>query len=365
VRCFVTQRMSQTAARLLPQGPSVGRVIHRTVANAHGRTSLGNAVTMTTQLGYPHWRDQFVLSREERALERHSEMVRDIRRGALVPVTRGVYRHTTAVTRDEHRAAEDAALARVRAAHLVAAEPPVFAALSAAAIWGLPVIGPWPERVQTASAQANGGRSNVHVTRSIVGHPVRCVTVDGLSVTTLARTVIDVGRTSSFETAVVIADAALRGAAGGAHGARRRAVSITALWAELARLGSAPGVAKCGRVLSFANAKAASPGESLSRVTMLKLGLSEPILQHDFFDREGRMAVDFWWPDFRVIGEFDGAGKYLREEFSGGKSTAELLLDEKAREDRLRALDTTVVRWGWAQASSRSKLWERLGRRLG
>jgi len=98
---------------------------------------------------------------------------------------------------------------------------------------------------------------------------------------------------------------------------------------------------------------------------MLTLGLPRPILQHDFFDKHGRMTVDFWWPEFRLIGEFDGAAKYLREEYSGEKSIAERLLDEKAREDRLRALDTTVVRWGWAEASSRSKLWERLGSRLG
>jgi len=320
---------------------------------------------MAAPLDYPRWRDQFVLSREARALERHSELVQNIRRGVLVPVTRGVYRHSSAVTRDDHFAAEDSALARVRAAHLVAAEPPVFASLSAAAIWGLPVIGPWPERGQTASAQANGGRSNVHVTRSFVGHPVRWVTVDGLRVTTLARTVIDIGRTSSLETAVAVADAALRGTVGGVHGTRRRPVSISTLWAELARLGSAPGVAKCRRVLSFADANAASPGESLSRVTMLTLGLPRPILQHDFFDKHGRMTVDFWWPEFRLIGEFDGAAKYLREEYSGEKSIAERLLDEKAREDRLRALDTTVVRWGWAEASSRSKLWERLGSRLG
>ncbi len=319
---------------------------------------------MTAELGYPRWREQFVLSREERALGRHSDMVRDIRRGALVPVVRGAYRRAADVTTDPQRLADDAALAHVRAIHLVAAEPPVFAGLSAAAIWGLPVVGAWPERAQVATATARGGRSNVHVSRSIVGHPVRHVTIGGLRVTGLARTVVDIGRTCTLETAVVAADAALRGSDEQSHGVARRPVPIAVLWSELGRLASAPGVAKCRRVLALANELSASPGESLSRVTMIRLGLPHPVLQHNFTDQHGTMTVDFWWPAARVIGEFDGVAKYVRDEYAGSKSVAEVVLAEKAREDRLRALNTTVVRWGWAEAASRARLWDRLGSKL-
>ena len=76
------------------------------------------------------------------------------------------------------------------------------------------------------------------------------------------------------------------------------------------------------------------------------------------------MTVDFWWPATRVIGEFDGVAKYVRDEYAGSKSVAEVVLAEKTREDRLRALNTTVVRWGWAEAASRARLWDRLGSKL-
>ena len=55
-----------------------------------------------------------------------------------------------------------------------------------------------------------------------------------------------------------------------------------------------------------------------------------------------------------MIGEFDGFGKYLREEFAAGRTVAEIVLDEKRRENRLRALGPRVARWGWEEARDRS-----------
>jgi len=67
--------------------------------------------------------------------------------------------------------------------------------------------------------------------------------------------------------------------------------------------------------------------------------MPEPELQHEFYDSDGFIGrVDMWWPDFKVIGEADGLGKY------------DDILDlraEKIREDRLRRLGLTVVRWTW------------------
>jgi hypothetical protein len=66
--------------------------------------------------------------------------------------------------------------------------------------------------------------------------------------------------------------------------------------------------------------------------------------------RVGTWPGDFWWPETGLVGEFDGRGKYLRDEFTRGRTTAEVVLDEKRRENRLRALGLTVVRWEWADA---------------
>ena len=42
--------------------------------------------------------------------------------------------------------------------------------------------------------------------------------------------------------------------------------------------------------------------------------------------------------------------KYVREEYARGRSVADVVLAEKKRENRLRALGLTVVRWDWDDA---------------
>jgi hypothetical protein len=83
------------------------------------------------------------------------------------------------------------------------------------------------------------------------------------------------------------------------------------------------------------------------------LGLPVPILQQAFYDAAGLIGyVDFWWPEFGLIGEFDGNGKYLRDELLDGRTTSEIIMEEKRRENRLRALGPRVTRWGWDTAVS-------------
>jgi len=60
--------------------------------------------------------------------------------------------------------------------------------------------------------------------------------------------------------------------------------------------------------------------------------------------------VDFFWRGINRVGEFDGLGKYLKEEFTKGRTTAEVVMAEKRREDRVRACGPTVSRWDWPMA---------------
>ncbi|MDQ4137680.1 MAG: hypothetical protein M3116_02380 [Actinomycetota bacterium] len=116
-------------------------------------------------------------------------------------------------------------------------------------------------------------------------------------------------------------------------------------------------------MLELADGASGSPGESVSRVAMHLQGLPMPLLQHEFRDRRGRIGyVDFWWPEFDLIGEFDGLGKYTRDDMLSGRSPAEAVIAEKVREDRLRALGPRVVRWGWECAISPPRLAEVLRR---
>jgi hypothetical protein len=85
---------------------------------------------------------------------------------------------------------------------------------------------------------------------------------------------------------------------------------------------------------------------------MYEGGFPKPELQRSFSDARGRIGyVDFAWPDFRIIGEADGDAKYLDAALRGRRTAERVVLDEKIREDRLRALGWTVVRWRWPAAA--------------
>lgn len=94
---------------------------------------------------------------------------------------------------------------------------------------------------------------------------------------------------------------------------------------------------------------------------MLRIGAPMPMLQHEFFDAMGSIGfVDFWWPECTVVGEFDGRGKYRRDEYTGGRPIEEIVFAEKERENRLRALGLGVVRWDWPVAMDLRALERRL-----
>ena len=97
--------------------------------------------------------------------------------------------------------------------------------------------------------------------------------------------------------------------------------------------------------IPLARCGAQTPLESLSRLRLLRQGLPEPELQQAFHDSAGLIGyVDMYWPELRVIGEADGAVKYTGRE---------VLVAEKLREDRLRALGLSVVRWDWNEIFTR------------
>ncbi|MEZ2372246.1 hypothetical protein [Arthrobacter sp. RCC_34] len=110
-------------------------------------------------------------------------------------------------------------------------------------------------------------------------------------------------------------------------------------------------------ILDFADGNAMLPGESLSRVMMHRLGFPRPVLQQEFRDRAGLIGyTDFWWKPWRVVGEFDGTAKYLKPEYLAGRTPSDVVVAEKRREDRLRRLGLTVVRWTWADLTSPGSL---------
>jgi hypothetical protein len=300
------------------------------------------------------WLDEFVQSATAVRAGTSSAFYRAIRRGQFVPLAPGVYLPAHVWERLD----VDARFrARIRAAALADGRDPVFCHLSAAAMWRLPMVATWPDRLEVVRHPSGGGRSrSAYVARS-TRQAYTCVTVDRVRVTHLARTVADVGRTALLGTAVSMADAAL---AGRGLALDAPPISLEDLRSELLN-GPRSGSARLRCVLELADGRSGSPGESVSRVAMHLLSLPRPVLQHEFRDRRGFIGiVDFWWPEFSLIGEFDGHGKYTREDMLEGRTPAEAVLAEKKREDRLRALGPTVVRWDWSDAISPPRLERKL-----
>ncbi|MFF0345621.1 type IV toxin-antitoxin system AbiEi family antitoxin domain-containing protein [Kribbella sp. NPDC004875] len=165
-------------------------------------------------------------------------------------------------------------------------------------------------------------------------------TVEGLAVTTVARAVFETACTTSFEAAVVAFDAALRD-----HPIRadevRRLFDVTQYW---------PGSATARAALNFSDARSESVGESRLRVLMADLGLPAPELQVVFRDGRGIVArVDFFFREFNTVVEFDGQLKYA-------DAPSEVVMREKIREDRLRALALQVVRAYWTDFNNPERL---------
>lgn len=273
-------------------------------------------------------------------------------------MSRGVYldSHTwTTMDRHERYRARIAAVTTRLGADTVASHA------SAAALWRLPWLGTWPTKVHVVAEHSAGGRSDAEVFRHTTGIPGSHELVDGIRVTHLARTIADVARTVDFGTAVTIADAALRRSQHPLGSIPHSAPSRDDLLEQLAGLPLHQGVVKARRAIVFADGRADRPGESMSRVSIHRARLEAPQLQERMRGRSGRVwTVDFWWPRFNVIGEFDGKWKYTDPEFMAGRSGQQVLLDEKDREDDLRAANHGFVRWDWPIAVSSTALRARL-----
>ncbi|MBA8793206.1 putative transcriptional regulator of viral defense system [Friedmanniella endophytica] len=209
---------------------------------------------------------------------------------------------------------------------------------SAAVLHGLPFWNGDLDRVHLTRSRSHGGRRR---TRQHV-HPTpwraeEIVLLDGVPVTTAARTVIDLARHTDLRRGVAVADAAL------AKGVRADELEEVLGWSR-----RRPGMRTARHAVRLADGRSESVGESVSRVVLHQLGVPPTDLQYEVIDTDGLTVgrADFCWEDHRTLGEFDGRIKYdgLVPE---GRSAREVIYAEKRREDALRSLGWEVVRWSW------------------
>lgn len=260
---------------------------------------------------------------------------------------------------------ESAHLAHVLAVARESRGNAVISHLSAAVLWGLPVYRSSMPRVQMIVPPSARISSGPDVLRHIASlEPDDVVIRQGIRCTSLRRTVFDVLRTVSREAAVVCADAAermtiLRGREWDldARDAWRRSLS-----ALIGAASGTRGIRQARYVAEFADGRAQLPGESVSRLQLVRLGFATPDLQVPVrAPSGGDYFVDFALRDVRAFGEFDGMSKYTEESMRRGLALDAVLLEEKKREDWIRGVTQwRLARWGDEHCLSPERLAARL-----
>lgn len=254
-----------------------------------------------------------------------------VSRGTLMPLRRATYARTDLASKVLDRPGGNRAL-RIAAA-LAAAGPGVVASHhDAAHMYRLDLLEPPPDAVSltmppalTARRSARPG-INLHYASLPPSH---IALRDKVPVTTVPRTVLDLGRTLPFRAGVVTADSALF------RGWTTKADLLSAIDA----MAHWPGVDRARQVVDFADAKAESPFESIARVAFYDWGLPAPELQVVVgADGEVIARVDFYWRQHATIAEADGALKYANPDRAR---------QQLERDARLRTAGFEVVHFTW------------------
>lgn len=233
---------------------------------------------------------------------------------------------------------------------------------SALALYGLslPHFGGQWDRLPVRMTAMRGERVNnsrQRVSRRALPDAHRAATPWGPA-TTPARTAVDLARELPFPLGLVVADEACarallfassstadlsvtRGAAPGFRAAladQGDAARLLLLSTE-AEAPWRPGGPRVRQVADWVDPAAESPGESVSRAHLVAAGLPRPRVGLPVTGDDGRRYyADLAWPQFGVLGEVDGYGKYRADAWDTFRR-------EKHREDSLRAVGWTVVRW--------------------
>ncbi|MBM9466464.1 hypothetical protein [Nakamurella leprariae] len=281
-----------------------------------------------------------------------AELSRRVRSGELVRLAGGVFR--TVAETDPIADYRDRVVARA-----LKAPTGVVSHASAAALHGLPLGRSELGAVHLTVPPHWGGRR----TSAFVRHAAQLddgdvIGTDGLRITSVARTLVDLARSTRREAVVMAAD----------HALRDRLTTPAEVLAVLHRGRVRPGTPSARRALAAVDGRSESPGESRLRLMLSPPGWPVPELQTEIRSAAGVFLgrVDLAYVDVATLVEFDGHSKYR----VGDRWDSTVLVREKEREDALRSAGFTVVRFVWKELSHPDlvlarveEAWER-GRRM-
>ncbi|MGQ0623840.1 MAG: hypothetical protein ACT4PP_04180 [Sporichthyaceae bacterium] len=277
-----------------------------------------------------------------RAGVRRRELVR-LRRAVLVTAgDRAVAARSAATLHAQDVAAVMLALRRSRV---------VAAGASAARIYDLEFMPPAPPDdivLLSDDATVSGTHRDGYYLRRAPLPAEHLAHRHGVPITTAARTLLDLTSTMDLAAGVALVESAYH----------LKCVGRPELLAMLEQADGRPGVTRARASFYFAAPGAESVLESVSRVTMHQIGVPAPLTQVTLIEERPQIRADFYWPQYRLVGEADGMTKYLGG--AGGARTLDVVRAERQREQRLRDAGYDIVRWDWSTAQSPSLLAARL-----
>lgn len=229
---------------------------------------------------------------------------------------------------------------------------------SAAVLHGLTLHRPDLRRVHVTVLGGASGRSK----QDLVYHQGRLtddevVTRDGIAVVGPVRAALESASLTDVEGGMVVLDSLLF----------NEEVDLRELWAAYDRMQRWPGTLRLQASVRLARPGAQTIGETRVRHLCWWARVPEPELQHEVRDQEGNLVgiSDFWWPEQKLLGEFDGAvkyGRYLRP----GEGPGDAVFREKRREDQMReAAEARMIRFIWSDLDNKRPTALRLRRALG
>jgi hypothetical protein len=260
------------------------------------------------------------------------------RRRLIIRLRHGMY-----VSAEVYDALDDSAKHLLHARAVVAMQrgPVALTGPSAAALHGFALYGQDLTTVHILRLDRGSSRRRASANHHIVLQDIEgeLGSYDGITAITPARAVWEVACRSPFDSGVVTADSAL-------HQQPKLIDEIQELQQRFAHF---PGSRQGRMTIGFADGRVESPGESITRVQCHRFGIPKPELQHRVLDTNGRLVgvTDFYWEDYRHLGEFDGKIKYQRL-LRVGETAADCVFREKRREDDLRAGLYGMSRFTWS-----------------
>lgn len=252
-----------------------------------------------------------------------------LRAGDWVTVRRGMLAAAEVVDQPRRRL-----VAETAAAWLALGRRPVASHAAAAVLHDLlPADEPTVE-LTADPRELRWRRGNGFLLHAATLPPHHTAEVAGLPVTSVARTVVDLGRSLPFERAVALADDALH----------RRLVDREELERVLRDCAVWPRIRRAALAVAASDGSAESPLETVCRLVFARHGLPAPECQALVVDpRDGWHArVDFRWAAHRTVVEADGRLKY---------ATPADLWHEKLRQERIEELGNAVLRVTWPQVT--------------